>query len=252
MASAWVRRVELPSGNVRYRVLWRSGGREAARKYAGSFVTMREARARRDAIAGELAARRMPDLRSLELTTPRSPTLAEAAKRWRASRVDVADSTRLLHRVALGRVLPTLGKRPVNEITAADVGELVAAMTPRYKRETISKSITALAQVLDFAGVTPNPARDKVHVRLPREERTEINPPTAAQLEAACRLLPHRYRLPLLTLDATGMRLGEVEQITWCDVDEQRGRWRVSAAVSKTRRARWVIVPPAQPGKVSA
>lgn len=28
------------------------------------------------------------------------------------------------------------------------------------------------------------------------------------------------------------------------DVDEQRGRWRVTEAVSKTRRARWVNVPP--------
>jgi hypothetical protein len=29
------------------------------------------------------------------------------------------------------------------------------------------------------------------------------------------------------------------------DVDEPRGRWRVSAAVSKTRRARSVAAPPA-------
>ena len=104
--------------------------------------------------------------------------------------------------------------------------------------------MTALAQVLDFVGRTPNPACDKLHVRLPREERPEINPPTAAQLEAVCRALPRRYRLPLAVLDATGMRLGELEQLTWGDVDEQRGRWRVSAAVSKPRRARWVSVPP--------
>ena len=185
MASAWVRRVELASGSVRYRVVWRAGGREAARRYGGSFPTMREARARRDAIAGELAGRRMPDLRSLEMTAPRSPTLAEAAERWRASRVDVADSTGLLHRVALGRVLPILGTRRADEIAADVVADLVAALVGKgYKRETISKSITALAQVLDFVGVSPNPARDKVHVRLPREERAEINPPTAAHVVA--------------------------------------------------------------------
>jgi hypothetical protein len=55
--------------------------------------------------------------------------------------------------------------------------------------------------------------------------------------------LPPRYRLPLLVLDATGMRLGELEHLTWGDVDEPRQRWRVSAAVSKTSRARWVSVP---------
>jgi integrase len=57
-------------------------------------------------------------------------------------------------------------------------------------------------------------------------------------------LLPSRYRLPLLVLDATGMRLGELERLAWGDVDEPRGRWRVSQAVSKTGRGRWVHMPP--------
>jgi integrase len=57
------------------------------------------------------------------------------------------------------------------------------------------------------------------------------------------RILPRQYRLPLLVLDATGMRVGELEALTWGDVDEQRGRWRVSQAVAKTGRARWVPVP---------
>ncbi len=41
-----------------------------------------------------------------------------------------------------------------------------------------------------------------------------------------------------------GMRLGELERLTWGDLDEQRQRWRVSRAVSKTGRAGWVGVPP--------
>jgi integrase len=39
------------------------------------------------------------------------------------------------------------------------------------------------------------------------------------------------------------MRVGELEALTWGDVDEQKGRWRVSAAVSKSGRARWVQLP---------
>ena len=76
--------------------------------------------------------------------------------------------------------------------------------------------------------MTPNPARDKVKVRLPRQEMPEVVPPTAAHVLAVHRLLPPRYKLPLLVLDATGMRLGELEQLTWGDVDEPRQRWRVS------------------------
>lgn len=39
------------------------------------------------------------------------------------------------------------------------------------------------------------------------------------------------------------MRVGELELLTWSDVDEPRGRWRISQAISKTGRARWVVVP---------
>ena len=244
MASVWIRRRVTSAGETRFRVEFRVGGRESRVQYAGSFRTLREANARRGYVAGELAGLRVPDLKALERVAV-TPTVREAAERWRASRVDVADSTRVLHRVALGRVLPHLGSRQVDEIEPADVAELVATLVAAgYKRETISKSITALAQVLDYAGCTPNPARDRVHVRLPRESRPEINPPTAEHVRAVCELLPTRYRLPLLVLDGTGMRLGELEALTWGDMDESRSRWRVSQTVSKTRRARWVQVSP--------
>jgi integrase len=38
------------------------------------------------------------------------------------------------------------------------------------------------------------------------------------------------------------MRIGELEGLTWGDVDEPRQRWRVSVGVAKTGRARWVPV----------
>ena len=88
--------------------------------------------------------------------------------------------------------------------------------------------IVHLAMIFDHEDVQPNPARG---ARLPFEQKRELQPPTADHIEAVHRLLPSRYRLPLLVLDATGMRLGELEGLTWGDVDEQRGRWRVSQAV---------------------
>lgn len=161
------------------------------------------------------------------------------------SQVDVAENTRIQHRTAIALALSELDGRRVDQITPSDVASLVAALAAKgRKRETIRKAVSALAQVLDFVGVQPNPARGKVQVRLPRGDSEEPNPPTGDHLEAVYRLLPARYRLPLLVLDATGMRLGELEQLAWGDVDEQRGRWRVRQAVSKTSRARWVQVPP--------
>ncbi len=68
-----------------------------------------------------------------------------------------------------------------------------------------------------------------------------MQPPTADHVEAVVRLLPSRYRLATLVLDATGMRVGELEGLTWGDLDEPRERWRIST--SKTGRPRWVQPP---------
>src|SRR6266540_6301669 len=170
MASTWVRRVVLPSGVVRWRVVYRLGGREAPRLYGGSFATAREARARRDAVAGMLATRTVPDLRSLEVTAPRAPTLAEACERWRDSRRDVSEGTRVLHRVALSRALPLLGSKRVDELTVADMDGLVGALVASgRKRETAKKTLKYVAAVLDEQGLTENLARSK-RIRLPFEE----------------------------------------------------------------------------------
>jgi integrase len=48
------------------------------------------------------------------------------------------------------------------------------------------------------------------------------------------------------------MRVGELERLTWGDIDEQEGRWRVSASVAKTGKARWVEPPHVLFERVSA
>jgi integrase len=242
VASVWIRTRTTRDGSKRYRVEFRVGGRESRPKYAGSFKTKREANAREAWIAAELAARRVPDLTSLEFAT-KAPTLADVAERWYASRVDVAPNTKLQHRSAMRNLSAVLGASRVDEITPDDVVELVTKLSETRKRETVRKSLLVLGMVLDDAGIEPNPVRDR-KVRLPREDRVEINPPTAAHVEAVLHVLPERYRLPLIVLEQTGMRLGEVEGLSWGDLDEERSRWRVSEAVSKTRHARWVAVPP--------
>jgi integrase len=224
-------------------VFYRLGGRESSPRHGGSFRTMREARQRRDWIAGELAAMRVPDLRLLAPAP--TMTLRMLAERWRASRVDVAAGTAATYDVNLARILPRLGERPAADLRPDDVATLVVELAAGgLARESIRKTLATLAMVLDFGEVHPNVARDRVIVKLPRQTRAEVNPPTAVAILAVHRLLPRSYRLPLLVLDATGMRVGELEQLTWGDVDEQRGRWRVSQAVAKTGRARWVPVPP--------
>jgi integrase len=242
MASTWITTRITAGGEKRYRVEFRLGGREAPIGYGGSFKSKREADERKRWISGEIAARRVPDFR---LVGEVVVTLRALAERWQASRVDVSAGTAQTYKVALGRLLPRLGDVPVNRIEPQTVADLVAELhTAELKKQTIRKTISVLAMVLDHGGIQPNPARDKLIVKMPREERRELHPPTAEHVEAVVRILPRQYRLPALVLDATGMRIGELEALTWGDVDEPRQRWRVSGAVAKTGRARWVPVPP--------
>ena len=170
---------------------------------------------------------RVPDPRGL-VDRSDTPTVTAVSARWQASRVDVRDATRIQHASAIARLLPLLGNRHVDEIQPADVAELVAALAASGKaRETIRKTITALAMIL----------------RLPREEPKELEPPSADHVEAVAALLPTAYRLALLVLDATGARVGELEAACVGDLDEERRAWLVRGAVSKTRKPRWVSLP---------
>ena len=139
----------------------------------------------------------------------KAPTFVEAAERWRSSRrVDVADSTRVLYRVALGRVLPILGARHIDELKPPTWPTLSPGCTQTATSARRSpKSVTALAQTLDHAGVRPNPARDKIHVRC-RARNARAEPPTAERPRRG-RLPddPGRHRLALLWFDWSGARV---------------------------------------------
>jgi integrase len=171
--------------------------------------------------------------------------VAEAAARWRASRVDLAENTKTRHALELNRIRPLLGSRRIDELTAVDVAEFVATLTAEgYARSTLRKTLQTLQMILDDAGVAENVARSK-HVRLPRAEPEEINPPPAAHLEAVYRLLPSKHRLPMLWLDWSGARVSSVDLTLVGDYDEPRRRVRLRAATTKTRKALWVELHPA-------
>jgi integrase len=95
--------------------------------------------------------------------------------------------------------------------------------------------------MLDFVGLEVNVARD-ARVRLPREEATVVDPPSASELEAIIAHSPKRWRLPLRVLAETGMRVGEAHALEWQDVDEAGSRFRVRNGKTAAAR-RWVVVP---------
>src|SRR5436309_2036436 len=82
------------SDGPRYVVRYRLGGRAWPIVHAGSFRTLKEARARRDFVAGEIAAGRNPteSLRAL-IEAPKPRTFATLFESFIASRVDVSAAT---------------------------------------------------------------------------------------------------------------------------------------------------------------
>jgi integrase len=244
VASVWVTTRMTPAGAKRYRVEFQLGGRRSRTRYGGSFKTKQEANLRKQWIAGELAARRPPDLTVLREPTL-APTLRAAADRWRASRIDVPDTTATFHRTALNRALPLLGHRRVDSLTTDDMVELVSQLhAAGKKRDTILKTLQTLALVFDDVGLAPNPARDRVKVRLPREDKHEVEPPCAAHVEAVYWTLPAKHRLPLLFLDWSGARVAAIDKTLIGDYDEPGARVRLSRAVTKQRRGVWVELHP--------
>jgi integrase len=215
-------------------------------QYGGSFKTLREATVRRNWIAGELAAKRVPDLTHVETKAPKLPMFPEAFDVWRASRVDVDEQTRNMHRSSVGRIFkvaPHLRGRRVDELTVDDVAVLIAGLAEAgYKRETIRKTRTVLSQTLDFYELEPNVARDE-RVKLPKERKPHIPPPLAEHVERVAETMPREYVLPLLVIDECGPRVRELETAEVGDLDEHRKAIRVRWTFEKNDRYRHLELP---------
>src|SRR5215218_68277 len=100
----------------------------------------------------------------------------DLALAWKLSRVEVAPATLAGFENHLLRILATFGDRDPATITAADVQEWIGANAD-LKPSSLAIYLATFRQVLDFAGVEPNPARDR-RVKLPKVETTIVEPPS--------------------------------------------------------------------------
>jgi integrase len=226
----------------RFVVRYRLGGRAWPIQHGGSFSTLKEAKLRRDLIAGELAAGRNPaDVLQAMVERPQVRTFSAWADVYRVSRPDIGDETRKNMLSHLARLEPAFGERDPATITPSDVQEWIGGQMGDLKPSSLSRYVATFRQVLDFAGVDPNPARDS-RVKLPKIETAVIEPPTAVQVNAIIQHSPRRWRLPLRVLEQTGMRVGELRDLEWRDVDLAESRFRIRNGKTATAR-RWVAVP---------
>ena len=208
-------------GGARYVVRYRLGGRAYPIVHGGSFRTMREARARRDLIGGEIANGRNPAdlLRALIAEPVRVTTTATWAERFLASRIDIDRTTSRTYRTALRKVSETFGDIDPNAITVTDIAEWVATLADSHKPGTVRLYLRTLKMLFDFVGLDPNPARDP-RVRAPKVVQEEPQPPSAEHFLAIIDAIrdPVR-RLLFVTIEQGALRLGEAVTLRWGDVD---------------------------------
>jgi integrase len=247
MATLTITTRTTPTGKKRFVVRYRLGGFGYPIVHGGSFKTRKEAKIRRDLIAGELAAARNPALALEQLGKPlaKVETLRQLARRYEASRIDYATETAKNLKSHLKRILERFGDREPETITWTECQELAAAWSETLKPASVRRYFRTLRQLLDFAGVDPNPARDK-RVKLPTIVEEEPNPPTAKQFLAILDAIPPLWPLPLVTIEQTAMTVGETASLAWGDVDVAESRFRLkrrNVKGARSVRARWVQMP---------
>lgn len=252
MSPAWIRPriVKKTSRNPRgrsYQVLYRRGGRDYRIESAGTFKTEREARLRRDLVAGWLATGINPkdELAKLALAPATVRNYRAWARAYKESRIDVGGATERNYRSHLNRLNPLFGDRDPHTLTVADQIEAIAKLSAELAPRSVTQYWGTHRLILDFAGTDPNPARDPA-VKLPTAVYIEPVPPTAKQLLAILDKTAARWRLPLIVIEQTAMTVGEAETLTWGDVDAAGCQFRLRRASVKGQiraRARWVQVP---------
>ena len=244
---ASIRKRRTKRGERRYDVRYRLGGHDAPVLHGGTFPTLRAAEIRRELIRGELAAERDPRLLLRPVAGAREGDPGRTVREWGdqylASRRDVDENTRRNFRSCQRKINERFGDVPVGQVSLFAVDAWVGELAAVHKPGTTRQFLTKLALLLDYAGLDPNPARDR-RVKLPKYVKPEPNPPPAEHVEAVLRVLPPRWRLLHVLVEQTALRASEGVELVWGDVDVRGSRLRLSASATKTDRARYVPMPP--------
>lgn len=260
MASGHIKTVR---GKTRtsYVVRYRPGGRSSPTRHAGSFPTKKLAQDRLDVVLEALAKGREP---VFEVAASERVSVAAAFDRYEAGRLDWSEGSVKIFRQAKAR-LGKLGRRDSRSVVVEDVQAWVKALLAGGPKgdpkplavASVRKYLDQLRVVLDEAGLEPNPSRSP-RVKLPKQVVEEIVPPTAGEVAVMCDELrrqarttaTRRYPLVCELLVGTGLRIGELQQVTWGDFDRVRGRLRVARNKTKGRTSGRRFVP--LPGRLVA
>ena len=239
-----------PTGSKYWRWKYRFEGKEkllAIGVYP--HVGLKEARDLRDAARRLLRGGRDPSEAKRAAKKPASAigvTFEVVAKEWLAKRASNWVPTHTATVVArLERyVFPTLGGRPVGEITAPEILEVLRTLEARGTIETAHRVNQIIGQVLRYGVAVGRATRDPsadlrgaLATRRVRHHAAIIDPREIGGLMRAIKgyggSLTVRAALQLSAL--TFVRSGELRRAEWAEVDFDTATWRIRAERMKMR-----------------
>lgn len=220
-----VRKLTTPSGKVRWRAVVDvdpkpDGSRNQRTK---TFDTKREATTWAEATrSGVRSGTHVPDSRL---------TFGSFASSWLAGRRDLKPASVRTYRGQLAAFVDSLGNRPLQRLTTADLDAIVASqLAAGVSARTVNQRIDTISSMLKAAQAQGLVSRNVAkHVVRPRVVATQRPAWTAAELQQWVAHVATRPDAAAMRLLALGMRRGEVLALSWAHVDLRAGTLAVRA-----------------------
>jgi len=153
-------------------------------------------------------------------------------------------STHLSYENLINRYwIPAFSQWPTSQITTKDIKKRLADFDVTIK--TKRNALIPLRGILDYACVTPNPAKFKMQ----RHQKPKIDRFLPAERDLILRQLDGQYLVYFALLFGCGLRPGEAIGLKWCDYNgeslhiHQSIVRRKQKRTTKTHEARTVLVP---------
>ncbi|MGF6777842.1 integrase [Paraburkholderia sp. GAS334] len=234
----------MPNGSKYWRLKYRIDGKEK-RAALGVYpaVSLLAARKARDSVKEALRAGLDPThekrREKLERGISRANSFEAVAREWHTSKVESwaeGYAANVLKVFELD-VFPSLGARPIKDITAPELLDVMRKIESRGAIEMARKALQTSGQVFRYAIVTGRAERDpstdlKGALKTRKvKHMARIGEPELPELlrKIATYDGEPQTRLALQFMALTFVRTGELRFAEWTEINEDRAEWRIPA-----------------------
>jgi integrase len=221
---AWIQKRPRKDGSFSYKLYWRDPSKRIRTE---TFRTRKEADRRRRSLEHQM------DVGSyLDPTLGKIP-LAEFWEYFIRTAGPAAESTQSLYRMQAKKyILPRLGTTPLNKISKPGVRTFLADLQDAGKGPaTVKSTYRLLRRVLSVAVEEGRiPANPAARIETPKSTAREMNFLTPKELVALSNAVDDRYRVLILFLGFTGVRIGEAAGLRVKNLDLLQRQARIVEA----------------------